>query len=49
MRVKFSLNHRQSGGTKFYLTNYLYLFYFMDIGCLMSHITIPKNKRCLIF
>ena len=33
MRVKFSLNHRQSGGTKFYLTNYLYLFDFMDIGC----------------
>ena len=44
MRVKSSLNHRQSGGTKFYLTNYLYLFYFMDIGCLMSHITTPKNK-----
>ena len=41
MSVKFSLNHRQSGGTKFYLTNYNY------IGSLMSHITTPKNK--LIF
>ena len=40
MRVKFSLNHCQSGETKFYLTNY-FLFDFMDIGCLMSHIALP--------
>ena len=47
MRVKFSLHHRQSGGTKFYLTNYLYLFDFIDIGCLMLHMTTPKNKLIL--
>ena len=48
MRVKFSLNHRQGGGTKFYLTNYLYLFDFMDIGCLMSF-GHELLSRCLIF
>ena len=40
MRVKFSHNHCQSGGTKFYLTKY-YLFDFTNIGCLMSHIALP--------
>ena len=48
MRVKFSLNHCQSGETKFYLTNY-YLFDFMDFGCLMSqrfkcHASAAPNK-----
>ena len=47
MRVKFSLNHCQSGGKK-YLSNY-YLFDFMDIGCLMSHIILELPSRCLIF
>ena len=47
MRVKFSLNHCQSGGTEFYLTNY-YLFDFMGIGCLillfLGHRNLIKNK-----
>ena len=47
MHVNFSLNHRQSGGTEFFLTNYLDLFDFMDIGRLMSHIATPKNKLIL--